>query len=84
MGTRETLSVHAGFAGRQKLLVTVYFATGLEITFHAHTNAHGDWRASFTIPRDTISRYSNVAVVTFELFKNHTIAKDFETFRVVR
>jgi hypothetical protein len=84
MGTRETLTAQAGFAGPQRIVVHVYFATGLQTAFNGHTNSKGRWTKSFAIPRNTISQYSSVAVVTFQIFKNHTSAKDFQTFRVVR
>jgi len=84
MGTRETLTAQAGFAGPQRIVVHVYFATGLQTAFNGHTNSKGRWTKSFAILRNTISQYSSVAVVTFQIFKNHTSAKDFQTFRVVR
>lgn len=83
-GTRESLTAHAGFAGKQRIVVAIYYANGLKTAFHAHTNSKGVWSKAFTVPRDTIGRYSGTAVVTFQVFKNHTSARDFLTFTVVR
>lgn len=84
IGTKETLSARARFAGPQRIVVHIYFATGFQMTFNGHTNSKGVWHKTFAIPRNTISQYSRIAVVTFQVFKNHTSAKDFQTFRVVR
>jgi hypothetical protein len=84
IGAKQKLSATAGYAGRQRIRVVVYFASGIQLVFKSDTNSAGQWSTTFSVPANTISSYSHVAVVTFQVWKNHTSAKSFVTFTVVR
>jgi hypothetical protein len=84
IGTKEMLSVQTGATGVQRLVVRVYFATGRQLGFNTHTKSSGAWNTTFIVPPNTISGYSHTAVVTFQTYKNHTTAKSFNTFKVIR
>jgi hypothetical protein len=83
IGSKQTLSATAGVAGRQRIRVVVYFASGIQLVFKSDTSSTGTWSKTFSVPANTISAYSHVAVVTFQVWKNHTTAKSFVTFTVV-
>lgn len=83
IGTVEHLVVQAGARSVQFIEVHVYFATGRRYDFTERTNRRGLWTKDFRIPPYTISAYSREAVVTFQLFKNHTTSRDYRFFYVV-
>jgi hypothetical protein len=64
--------------------VHVIFATGLHLDFYEHTNNRGLWSKSFTVPVDSISHYSNQAIVTFQIIHGNRYAKSFVAFNVIR
>jgi len=83
IGTVEHLVVQAGARQFQHIEVHVFFATGRRYDFSERTNRQGLWTKDFRIPPYTVSVYSREAVVTFQLFKNHTTARDYRFFYVV-
>lgn len=83
IGTVEHLVVQAGARSVQFIEVHVFFATGRRYDFTERTNRQGLWTKDFRIPPYTISVYSREAVVSFQLFKNHTTARDYRFFYVV-
>jgi len=83
IGTVEHLVVQAGARQFQHIEVHVFFATGRRYDFNERTNRQGLWTKDFQIPPYTISVYSREAVITFQLFKNHTTARDYRFFYVV-
>ena len=83
IGTVEHLVVQAGARQFQHIEVHVFFATGRRYDFSERTNRQGLWTKVFQIPPYTISGYSREAVITFQLFKNHTTSRDYRFFYVV-
>ena len=86
VGDIEHLQVQAKQRSKHGLWVNVIFATGFSINYFVDTDKHGFWQTSFTVPTASfsISRFTNQAVVTFQLWKGHFTTKTWETFAVIR
>lgn len=82
-GDLEHLQAQAKHHSQHGIWVIVHFATGKTISYYTNTDKHGFWQASFRVPGGTISSYSSEAVVTFQLWKGKSTAKDFDTFFVL-
>jgi len=48
-----------------------------------NTDSHGLWQKTFGVPRDAISRYSNQAHLTFQLWHGKHTYRSFTSFNVV-
>jgi len=83
-GTFEHLEVQAKKSVKHGIWVHVYFPTGIHYDYYTETDDTGHWVKEFNIPSDSVSKYSNEAVVTFQLWKGKTTGKNFATFFVVR
>jgi hypothetical protein len=82
-GTFEHIEAKATRNGTKGIWVHIIFATGLHLDYYQKTDGNGHWVKEFNIPADTISAYSNQAIVTFQLWKGKTTAKTFSTFTVI-
>jgi len=83
-GTFEHLEVQAKKSVKHGIWVHVYFPTGIHYDYYTETDDTGHWVKEFNIPADSVSKYSNEVVVTFQLWKGKTTGKNFATFFVVR
>jgi len=62
----------------------VYFPTGVHFNYYENTDGLGHWTKEFNIPRNSLSQYSNQAVITIQLWRAKSTAKDFITFNIVK
>jgi beta-xylosidase-like protein len=83
-GTVEHVQAQARIHKQQGIWVTVQFASGKTIHYWTNTDKNGFWQANFRIGSGTISKKSNRAVVTFQLWKGHSTTRTYGTFYVVR
>lgn len=83
IGTIEHLQVQAKGHNSHGIWVHVIFGSGAHLDYYENTDNNGFWQKDFRIPRNSNSRYSRQAVVTFQLWKGSATAKTFDTFVVV-
>jgi hypothetical protein len=86
VGTQETIQVQARKPNVHGLWVHVYFPSGLHYDYYVNTDTKGFWQTSFKIPpaSQSLSKYSNQAVVTFQLWKGKATNKQFDTFTILK
>lgn len=79
----QHLQIKAQHNGTKGIWTIVQFATGQNLSWYTSTDSSGFWQTDFKVPRDTISKYSHQAVVTFQLWKGNLTAKSFANFTVI-
>jgi hypothetical protein len=84
VGTFNHIEVQSRHRSTHGIWVHVFFPSGRHFAWYENTNNRGRWVKEFPIPRDALSRKSNRAVVTFQLWKGRTTAKSNGSFVVVR
>lgn len=82
-GTYDHLSVQTKPAKTMGIWVTVYFPNGVHYAYYENTNSTGFWQKQFNIPRHAISRKSNQAVITIQLWRGSKTTKYFMNFTLV-
>ncbi|MGH2443083.1 MAG: hypothetical protein ACRDFX_07970 [Chloroflexota bacterium] len=83
-GDVQHLQIQAKGHRKHGIWVHVYLATGYHFDYFNNTDSHGFWARTFTVPRGkSISRFSNVASVTFQLWHGKATAMRFSTFTVL-
>ncbi|GAC1328219.1 MAG: hypothetical protein NVS2B16_00340 [Chloroflexota bacterium] len=83
-GTFDHLEVQARNRVAHGIWVHVYFPTGVHFNYYENTDGLGHWTKEFNIPRNSLSQYSNQAVITIQLWRAKSTAKDFITFNIVK
>jgi hypothetical protein len=62
----------------------VYFPNGRHLDYYENTDGGGHWTKQFGIPRDALSKYSNRAVITLQLWRGKRTRKNNVSFIVIR
>jgi hypothetical protein len=84
VGTYDHLEIQASQRTRVSIWVNILFPNGRHIDYYERTNKRGHWTKEFNIPRDAITRSSDVAHVELQLLKGKTDVKTFMTFTIIR
>jgi hypothetical protein len=84
IGDMQHVQIQAKSHSKQGIWTIVQFATGQLISYYVETDSKGFWQADFTVPTDTISKYTPQAVVTFQLWKGSSTDQAFATFSVIK
>lgn len=86
VGTTQHLTVQAKKPNVHGLWVHVYFPSGLHYDYFVNTDSNGFWSTEFTIPpaSKSLSKFSNEALVTFQLWKGSATNKTFDTFTILK
>ncbi|MGI8827839.1 MAG: hypothetical protein ACR2JC_19855 [Chloroflexota bacterium] len=82
-GTFDHIEAQASRHVTHGIWVHVYFPTGQHLDYYQNTDGTGHFVKEFNIPSNSISRYSNQAVVTFQLWSGRNTRKNFLTFNIV-
>lgn len=82
-GTFDHIDIQARNKVTQGIWVHVYFPSGIHYNYYENTDGLGHWTKEFNIPRNAISRYSNLGVITFQLWRGKSTAKEFLNFTLV-
>jgi hypothetical protein len=82
-GTWDFVILQSTLVTRLGIWVHVIFPNGLHLDFFTATNGSGRWFIRFNIPRRAISRHSNQAYVTFQLWHGNQTTQNFMTFTLV-
>jgi len=83
VGTREHVEVQARGRSTHGIWVHVIFPSGLHFDYYENTDSSGHWIKEFPVPRNARSRYSNQTVITFQLWKGRSTAKNHTFFTLV-
>jgi beta-xylosidase-like protein len=82
-GTFNYLDVQANHHQTLGIWVHVLFPNGMHYDYYENTDSSGHWTKQFNVPGGVISRYSNEATVTLQLWHAKSTAKDFVTFTII-
>ena len=84
LGTHQHVEVQAKGRSTHGIWVHVFFPSGLHFDYYENTDRSGHWIKEFPIPLNASSRYSSQAIITLQLWKGKSSAKDYQFFTVVR
>jgi hypothetical protein len=82
-GTYDVIAIQATLQTTLGIWVHVIFPNGLRHDFYTGTNGSGGWSTKFTIPRNAISRHSNLGYITLQLWHGHQTTQSFLDFTLV-
>ena len=82
-GTWDYVIVQSTLQTQLGIWVHVIFPTGQHWDFYTNTDNSGRWAVRFKIPRHGISRHSNQAYVTFQLWHGNHTTQAFMDFILV-
>lgn len=83
VGTQETIVVQAKKHTQHGIWLTVRFPSGRYFAYYTNTDKSGFWSTRFTVPKNGLSKYTNEAVVTAQLWYKNTTTKSYATFFLV-
>lgn len=82
-GTWDYLDIKVRPSKQIGIWVQVIFPNGKHYYYYEQTDNHGRWQKRFDIPRDAISRNSNQADITIQLWKGSKTVRSFLSFTLV-
>lgn len=82
-GTWDYVTVQSTLKTQLGIWVHVIFPSGLHADFYTETDHNGRWSVKFTIPKRGISKHSNQAYITFQLWHGKQTTQQFMDFTLV-
>jgi hypothetical protein len=82
-GTWDYVVVQSTFLTQLGIWVHVIFPNGLHYDFYTLTDHNGRWAVKFNVPSRSVSRHSNQAYITFQLWHGRQTTQGFMDFTLV-
>lgn len=82
-GTWDYLDIQSTMSTQLGVWVHVIFPSGQHYDYYTVTDHNGRWSMKFTIPKQSTSRHSNQAYITFQLWHGKQTTQAFVDFTLV-
>jgi hypothetical protein len=82
-GTYDVIKIQSTLKTTLGIWVHVIFPSGQRHDFYTNTDGSGSWSTKFTIPNNAISRHSNQAYITLQLWHGKQTTQSFLNFTLV-
>jgi hypothetical protein len=82
-GTFDVLVIQAKPQTQLGIWTHIIFPNGQHYDYYKNTDSNGKWQIKFTIPRGSVSKNSNQAHITFQLWHGKQTMQAFVTFTLV-